>query len=536
MKAPEYVRSQLADFGLTDPGTIYYNLSRAALYEQALDRDEGQLAADGPLVVRTDPYTGRSPNDRFLVKDDDTRDTINWGRVNKPTDAETFDRLLDRMTTFAEGRDLFVQDVYAGQDPSYHLPVRAITQKAWHSLFINNMFVEATPGDLEDFDPSFTILDLCEFEANPERDNTNSEAFILVSFERKLVIIGGTHYGGEMKKSIFAVLNYMLPEHNVLPMHCSANTDGDGNTAVFFGLSGTGKTTLSADARRTLIGDDEHGWTDEGVYNFEGGCYAKMIDLTPEEEPEIYSTTERFGTILENVIIDPETREPDFTDDSITKNTRGSYPLDFIPNASETGQAGHPNYVIFLTYDAFGVLPPVSQLSPAQAMYHFLSGYTAKVAGTERGVTEPKATFSTCFGEPFMVRHPAAYAELLGEKIRTHDATCWFINTGITGGPYGTGERVPLSYTRAMIDGILSGQLDDTPTTQEPFFGLHIPSTVDGVPDRMLQPRATWDDKEAYDRQAQKLAQMFSDNFEKYASEADPAIVDAGPTAEVSTS
>lgn len=532
MEAPESVHSHLNELGITNPGTVYYNLSRPVLYEESLARDESHLAADGPLIVRTDPYTGRSPDDRFLVEDDETRENINWGEFNKPTDAETFDHLLDRLTAFAEGRDLFVQDVFAGQDESYRFPVRAITQKAWHSLFISNMFVEGDADELADFEPSFTILDLCEFEANPERDNTNSEAFILVSFEKNLVIIGGTHYGGEMKKSIFAVLNYVLPSHGVLPMHCSANTDEDGNTAVFFGLSGTGKTTLSADASRTLIGDDEHGWTEDGIYNFEGGCYAKMIDLDPEEEPEIYGTTERFGTILENVVVDSETREPDFTDDSITRNTRGSYPISFIPNASSSGQAGHPNYVIFLTYDAFGVLPPVSQLSPAQAMYHFLSGYTAKVAGTERGVTDPKATFSACFGEPFMVRHPSVYAELLGEKIREHDATCWLVNTGITGGPYGTGQRVPLKYTRAMINGVLSGRLDEVSTTQEPFFGLHIPDSVEEVPDRVLQPRRTWDDKAAYDEQAQKLARMFSDNFEKYENEAAPEIIEAGPQVE----
>lgn len=531
MQIPEHVTSHVADLQL-DPGPIHYNLQPPRLYEAALDRDEGVLAADGPLVTRTDPHTGRSPKDRFLVRDASVADTINWGEVNQPTDRKTFNRLHDRMADHAAGRDLFVQDLYAGWDHDYRLPVRIITEKAWHSLFAFNMFIEPEEDLPPSFTPRFTVVDLCEFEADPSRDGTHSEAAIFVDIGQNLILIGGTHYAGEIKKSIFSVLNYLLPERGVLPMHCSANEGDDGSTAVFFGLSGTGKTTLSADDSRTLIGDDEHGWSDQGIYNFEGGCYAKMIDITPQSEPEIYGTTEQFGTILENVIVDPDTRVPDFSDDSITPNTRGSYPLHYIPNASSTGQGGHPDHILFLTYDAFGVLPPVSELSPAQAMYHFLSGYTAKVAGTEAGVSEPKATFSTCFGEPFMVRDPSVYAELLGQKIRDHQADCWLINTGMTGGPYGVGHRVALQHTRSMIDAILSDALTDVSRTCDPVFGLSIPDAVPHVPDRILQPRETWDDPAAYDEHAQRLATAFVENFETYEDEVDEAVRAAGPSAE----
>jgi phosphoenolpyruvate carboxykinase (ATP) len=530
MSTPDPLRDHLRALRL-HPGTVHYDLSPARLYEASLARDEGKLAADGPLVVRTDPHTGRSPNDRFIVKDDSVADTINWGDVNQPTDRATFDHLHERMAAYAEGRDLFVQDLYAGWDRDYHLPVRIITQKAWHSLFAHNMFVRRET-DPADFSPGFTVLDLCEFEADPARDGTNSEAAIFVDLDQGLVLIGGTHYAGEIKKSIFSVLNYMLTEDGVLPMHCSANEGADGDTAVFFGLSGTGKTTLSADADRTLIGDDEHGWSDQGVYNFEGGCYAKMIDITPESEPEIHGTTNEFGTILENVIVDPETREPDFTDDTITRNTRGSYPLHYIPNASDTGQGDHPSHVLFLTYDAFGVLPPISELTPEQAMYHFLSGYTAKVAGTERGVSEPRATFSTCFGEPFMMRDPSVYAELLGRKMRRHGADCWLINTGLTGGPYGTGHRIALRHTRAMVDAVLDDALTDVERTEHPVFGLSVPETVPNVPSAVLQPRRTWDDPAAYDEQARTLARMFADNFTQYRDDVSDAIRAAGPQLE----
>lgn len=532
MHTPEHLTSHLRDLDL-EPSSVHYNLKPPRLYEEALDRDEGILAADGPLVTRTAPYTGRSPKDRFIVRDESVADTINWGAVNQQTDRETFNKLHERMADHAAGRDLFVQDLYAGWDEDYRLPVRVISEKAWHSLFAYNMFVRPEDGEVPpSFKPRFTVVDLCEFEADPSRDGTNSEAAVFVDIGQNLILIGGTHYGGEIKKSIFSVLNYLLPEHGVLPMHCSANEGENGDTAVFFGLSGTGKTTLSADSSRTLIGDDEHGWSDRGVYNFEGGCYAKMIDITQESEPEIYGTTKQFGTILENVIVDPETRTPDFSDDSITPNTRGSYPLSFIPNASETGQGGHPNNIIFLTYDAFGVMPPVSELSPAQAMYHFLSGYTAKVAGTEAGVSKPKATFSTCFGEPFMVRHPSHYAKLLGDKIRDHDVGCWLVNTGMTGGPFGVGHRVNLKHTRAMVDAILSGYLEGVSTTRDPVFGLAIPDSVPNVPSDILSPKQTWDDPKSYDERAQQLASAFEENFAKYEENVSEEVRMAGPSLE----
>lgn len=532
MSLPDALHDHLRSLDLK-PSAVHYNLEPARLYEKALARNEGKLAADGPLVVRTDPHTGRSPEDRFIVKDETVADTINWGPVNKPTDRATFNRLHERMARYADDRALFVQDRFAGWDPNHHLPVRIITEKAWHSLFAYNMFVRREM-DPETFSPGFTVLDLCEFEADPARDGTHSEAAIFIDLDQRLVLIGGTHYAGEIKKSIFSVLNYMLTEENILPMHCSANEGEDGDTAVFFGLSGTGKTTLSANSDRTLIGDDEHAWSDRGVYNFEGGCYAKMIDITPEREPEIYDTTEQFGTILENVILDPETREPNFHADSITRNTRGSYPLHYIPNASDTGRGDHPSHILFLTYDAFGVLPPISELTPEQAMYHFLSGYTAKVAGTERGVNEPKATFSTCFGEPFMVRHPTVYADLLGQKMRRHDTDCWLINTGLTGGPYGTGHRIDLPHTRAMVDAVLRDALTEVDRAEHPIFGLAVPTAVPDVPSSILRPRQTWDNPEAYDEQARDLAHMFADNFDAYADEVSEAVREAGPQHEPS--
>ena len=533
MQAPDHVTRHLSELGFDGAGTVHYELPPAALYEEALQRGEASLAAGGALVTRTAPNTGRSPKDRFLVKTEENEDQIAWGEQNIPTDRDTFDNLHQRLQQHAQGRDLFVQDLYAGANEDYRLPVRIITEKAWHSLFAYNMFIRHKADAVADFEPGFTVVDLCEYDADPERDGTRSNVFVLVSMEKELVLIGGTHYAGEIKKSIFSILNYRLPDAGVLPMHSSANTDAeDENTAVFFGLSGTGKTTLSADRRRTLIGDDEHAWADEGVYNFEGGCYAKMIDITPESEPEIFSTTKRFGTILENVIVHPETRTPDFTDDQITKNTRGSYPIHYIENASPTGEGGHPENIVMLTCDAFGVMPPISQMTPAQAMYHFLSGYTAKIPGTEKGVTQPKATFSTCFGAPFMVRHPSVYAELLGEKIRTHDATCWLLNTGWTGGPFGDGHRIELEYTRAMRDAALDGRLAEAPTETDDTFGLAIPTEVEGVPSEVLFPRRTWGDPSAYDAQAQKLAEMFADNFEQYEDTAAEEIQQAGPTPE----
>ena len=532
MKTPEHVASHLNELGLEKRGATHYLLGPAALYEMALARREGQLAEHGPLVVRTDPHTGRAPDDRFIVREAPTEADVAWGKVNRPIEEDVFQQLRERMSRHAEGRELFVQDSYAGADAAHQLPVRIITEKAWHSLFAHNMFVRRRAEALVDFAPGFTVLDLCEFEADPERDGTRSEAFVLISFKEKLVLIGGTHYAGEIKKSIFSVLNYLLPEKGILPMHSSANKTEEDGTALFFGLSGTGKTTLSADASRTLIGDDEHGWSEEGVFNFEGGCYAKMIHLSPEEEPEIYSTTRRFGTILENVVVDPERRVPDFDDTMITENTRGSYPLYYIPNASPAGQGGHPENIIFLACDSFGVMPPVARLNSDQAMYHFLSGYTAKVGGTEEGVKEPRATFSACFGEPFMVRPPAAYARLLGEKVEEHGVACWLVNTGWTGGAYGTGTRIRLKYTRAMVNAIHTGALAEAETFTEPVFGFAVPKDVDDVPPEVLNPRTTWEDPSAYDQQAQKLAGMFVSNFERYEHDVALSVAQAGPELE----
>jgi phosphoenolpyruvate carboxykinase (ATP) len=531
MNTPDTVPSQLLDLGFARVETVYYNLSPARLYEIALRRGEGRLASRGPLVVRTDPHTGRSPNDRFIVKEPATEGQVGWGKANKPVSEETFDRLLKKMGQYAAGRDLFVRDCFAGADPEYRLNVRVVTEFAWHNLFAYNMFLRPKADELQGFEPGFTVIDLPGFKAVNEPE-LNSSTFILVHLARRLVIIGGTNYGGEIKKSIFGALNFLLPEQGVFPMHCSANVNPDDpeDVAVFFGLSATGKTTLSADPERILIGDDEHGWSPRGIFNFEGGCYAKAIRLSPEGEPEIYQTTREFGTVAENLVLDAN-REMDFDDSTITENTRLSYPLYLIPNASESGMAGHPRTVVMLTADAFGVLPPIAKLTPSQAMYHFLSGYTAKVAGTERGVTEPQATFSACFGEPFMVRPPTDYAEMLGEKLREHGVQCFLVNTGWTGGPYGTGNRMKLAHTRTMVRAALAGDLADVETVQDPFFGLHVPVSVPGVPDEVLNPRDTWSDRDAYDRKARELAQMFGRNFERYADSASEEIAQAGPTA-----
>jgi len=528
MKIPDHVIDQLEELGFCSTGQLYYCESPAALYELAIERGEARLAAAGPLVSVTHPYTGRSPKDRYVVDAGESSDRVAWGAVNVEITEEAFGHLLSRMADYAEGRELFVRDVFACADPRYQLRVRVVNEKAWHNLFVHNMFLRPQPADLHDFEPRLTVLNLCGFKAEPDNDGTRSEAFIILNLERRLVIIGGTAYAGEIKKSVFSALNYLLPQHGVLPMHCSAN-DGDGGPAIFFGLSGTGKTTLSADPARMLIGDDEHGWSDEGIFNFEGGCYAKLIRLSLEGEPEIYATTRRFGTVAENVVLNEQTREIDFNDDSITENTRAAYPIHFIPNASGRGHCGHPKNVIMLTADAFGVLPPVSRLSVEQTMYHFLSGYTAKVAGTEKGVTEPQATFSACFGEPFMVLDPVEYAEMLGERIRRHGPKCWLVNTGWTGGPYGVGSRMKLDHTRAMLDAILAGELDDVPVTADPVFGLRVPDRVKGVPTRVLSARDTWESAEAYDRQAQKLAGMFRTNFERYSGRVDEAVRRAGP-------
>ena len=521
--------------GIKHAGKVYWNLPPAQLYEHAIRRGEAELAPEGPLLVSTGAHTGRSPNDKFVVEEPSSRDDIWWGKVNKGFEAEKFARLEERVHAYLQGRDLYVFDGHAGCDPEYRLKVRVINENAWQNLFARNMFVrEDDAGTLADFDPDFTVIHAPGFQADPDIDGTRSGAFILLDFGRRTVLVGGTQYAGEIKKSIFTVMNYILPKKGVLSMHCSANYgagDGDdrGDTALFFGLSGTGKTTLSADPERTLIGDDEHGWSDNGVFNIEGGCYAKVIRLDPEGEPDIFATTKMFGTILENLVYDAETRELDFDDDSITENTRASYPIHHLRNFAADGVGGHPKNIVFLTCDAFAVLPPISRLDEAQAMYHFLSGYTAKVAGTEAGVTEPQATFSTCFGAPFLPLHPRRYAELLGEKITRHGAKVWLVNTGWTGGPHGVGSRMKLAQTRRMVSAALGGELDGVQTITDPIFGVAIPESVDGVPAEVLQPKATWDDPAAFDAQAAKLAQMFIDNFKQFADEVRAEVLAAGP-------
>lgn len=517
--------------GIRNAETVYWNLTTSMLYEQAIRRHEGAIAHLGPMVVQTGSHTGRSPNDRFIVRESETENEIHWGKVNRPFAQEDFDKLYREMLAYTQNRDIFVFDGYVGADPRYQMPVRVITEYAWHSLFARNMFIrEFEPEKLRQHVPAFTVIDMPRLRAEPEHDNTNSQTFIVVDFGKRLVLIGGTEYGGEIKKSIFSAMNYYMPKQGVMSMHCSANFgESRDDSALFFGLSGTGKTTLSNDTSRTLIGDDEHGWSDDGIFNYEGGCYAKVIRLDPEGEPEIYDTTRRFGTILENVIMDTSNRRVDLNDDSLTENTRASYPISHIANAVRDGVAGHPKNVFFLTADAFGVLPPISKLTPEQAMYHFLSGYTAKVAGTERGITEPQPNFSTCFGAPFMPLNPRVYAELLGEKLQRHGSQVWLVNTGWTGGPYGEGSRMKLAYTRAMIRAALTGELADVATVEEPFFGLHIPEHIDGVPDEVLMPRNTWADREAYDAQATKLVSMFQKNFEQFAGDVSPEIVAAGP-------
>ena len=519
----------LAGDGLDPQRGVHWNLSPAELYEQALARGEGRIAHMGAFAAVTAPHTGRSPNDKFTVNETATEKSVDWGKVNVAMDPAAFARLRSDVTEYLNGQDLFVRDCRAGADEAYGINVRVISTSAWHSLFAYNMFLRPHGTELLAFRPQFRVLHAPEFQADPARYGARSETVIALSFEERTVVIAGTRYAGEIKKSIFSVLNFLLPDRAVFPMHCSANVGHDGSVALFFGLSGTGKTTLSADPERGLIGDDEHGWSDQGVFNFEGGCYAKTIHLSREGEPEIYAATKMFGTILENVVLDEHTREIDFSDGSITENTRASYPIHYIPNAVLSGQAGHPKDVIFLTADAFGILPPIARLSREQAMYHFLSGYTAKVAGTERGVTEPKATFSTCFGAPFLARHPAVYAELLGKKLDAHGSRVWLVNTGWTGGPYGTGSRMKLAYTRAMIRAILDGSLARAKTEPDPFFGVGVPVHVHGVADNVLRPRDTWSDGKAYDEQAKKLAAMFEENFEKYAAQVPESVKKAGP-------
>ncbi len=522
------VTTQLESLGIRARGAVLWNAPSARLVEEALARGEGFLAANGALVVRTGARTGRSPKDRFLVEEPETKGSILWGPVNFPFAREKFAPLVDRARAHLSERDLFVVDGFAGADPAYRLPVRMVAEKAWHALFARTLFLRPTREDLADFHPGFTVVNACGLAADPARDGTRTDAFVILSFEQRLVVIGGTQYGGEMKKSIFSVLNYILPDRGVFPMHCSANVGRAGDTALFFGLSGTGKTTLSADPERRLIGDDEHGWSDRGIFNFEGGCYAKCIKLSKEAEPQIHGAI-RFGSVLENVVVDEATREIDYDDGSITENTRATYPVDFIDNCVIPGVGGHPKTIMFLTCDASGVLPPIARLTPEQAMYHFLSGYTAKVAGTEAGVTEPEATFSTCFGAPFLPRHPSEYARLLGERLRRHHATVYLVNTGWSGGPYGVGKRMSIRLTRALVSAALSGALADAPTAPHPVFGVHVPKAVAGVPSEVLDPRSTWGDGAAYDEKARHLARLFTQNFEKYREHAGPEIAAAGP-------
>jgi phosphoenolpyruvate carboxykinase (ATP) len=520
----------LEEHGIQNVARVYWNMSVPALYEEAVRRREALIGADGALVCRTGQHTGRSPNDKFIVREPSSEDKVWWSKVNRPLEPQHFDALHRRMSNYVEGRELFVQESYAGADPRYRLRIRIITEQAWHSLFAKHMFIDVPDVvDRPAETPDFTVIDIPGLRADPAVNGTNSEVFILLNFAKKLVLIGGTSYAGEIKKSIFTVMNYVLPLRSVLSMHCSANVGIAGDVALFFGLSGTGKTTLSSDPQRRLIGDDEHGWSEDGVFNIEGGCYAKMIRLSADAEPQIYSTTKRFGTVLENVKMDAASRQLDLNDDSLTENTRGAYPLDFIDNFVPSGQAGHPRNIVMLTADAFGVLPPIARLTPAGAMYHFLSGYTAKVAGTERGVTEPKATFSTCFGAPFMVLHPTIYAKFLGEKIARHDARVWLVNTGWTGGPYGTGTRMKIAHTRAMIGAALSGALDSVEYDLDPVFNLNVPRSCPGVPAEVLKPRNTWKRPGDYDEQASRLARMFAENFQTFADDAAADVKAAGP-------
>jgi len=507
----------LEEHGITNANLIYWTPPTSVLYEQVVKRGEGLVTHLGAIAVKTGHYTGRAANEKFIVDEPSCHDHINWGNINRPFDPVKFDGLYNRLLAYMHGKDLFVQDCFAGASADHRLPVRIITERAWHSLFARNMFVRATPDELANHAPLFTVIDMPGFHAVPSLDGTNTETFIIVNFARRVIIIGGTSYAGEIKKSIFTILNYLLPvEKKIMPMHCSANAGEQGDVAIFFGLSGTGKTTLSADPRRSLIGDDEHGWDDNGVFNFEGGCYAKIINLSKESEPEIYETTRRFGTILENVAIDTISRRIDLDDDSFTENTRASYPITHIPNIVRSGQGGHPRSIIMLTCDAFGVLPPIAKLTADQAMYHFLSGYTAKVAGTEAGVTEPQAAFSACFGAPFMALHPSVYAELLQEKISRHDVSCWLVNTGWSGGGYGVGSRMKIAYSRALVNAAIDGSLAAGEFDREGYFGLFIPRSCPGVPDDILNPRNSWGDKEAYDRTAADLQVRFRKNFEQY--------------------
>ncbi|MCS7028817.1 MAG: phosphoenolpyruvate carboxykinase (ATP) [Bacteroidia bacterium] len=515
-------------YGIQAKEPVYYNLSVPELVEHAILNREATLADNGALNAMTGKRTGRSPKDRYIVKEDSTAHHIWWGEVNIPIEEKIFESLYKKVIDYLSSKKLYVREVFAGADKNYRINIRAINELAWHNLFINNMFIRPTQKELENFKADFTIISAPRFLANPEVDGTRSEAFIIVNFKKRIVLIGGTEYAGEMKKSIFSILNYLLPQQGVFPMHCSANVGKEGDVAIFFGLSGTGKTTLSADPNRSLIGDDEHGWTDEGIFNFEGGCYAKCINLSKEKEPDIWHAI-KFGSVLENIVYFPNSHTPDYSNNSITENTRTAYPLEYIRNAVIPSVGGIPKNIFFLTCDAFGVLPPISKLESAQAMYHYISGYTAKVAGTETGVTEPTTTFSACFGQPFLPLHPTKYAAMLKEKMEKYQTKVWLVNTGWSGGSYGVGSRMKLSYTRAMITAALEGKLDNVTYTRDPIFGLLIPDSVPGVPTELLNPRNTWADKEAYDQKANELAQGFIKNFERFADFATPEMLSAAP-------
>lgn len=525
-----------SDFGVENIGfqnlrKVYWNLPTEALYEEILFRREAQISLAGPIIVNTGKHTARAANDKFIVRESTTEQNVWWGEYNRPYAPSKFDELYGRLQGFLQGRDLFVQDCYGGADPNYRLPVRVITEFAWHSLFARNMFIKPKTNDeYRRHVPEFTVIAVPSFKAFPQIDGTPANTFIVINFDQRLCIIGNTGYGGEIKKSVFTLLNYLLPMQGIMTMHCSANVGTNGDTALFFGLSGTGKTTLSADPKRGLIGDDEHGWSDEGIFNFEDGCYAKVIGLSPTAEPEIFACTQHFGTILENVIYDPITRYIDLDDDTLTENTRASYPLDFIANAIPEKMGGHPKNIIFLTCDASGVMPPIAKLTPDQALYHFISGYTAKVGGTEIGLgEEPEITFSACFGAPFMVLPPAFYADLLKRKIMHYGVDCWLVNTGWVGGPYGVGKRISIRYTRDLLNSALNGDLKDVEYYIDPVFGFRVPKQCPGIPDNVLYPSKAWSSEQAYMKRYCSLAARFSDNFKKFADSCPPEVVKAGP-------
>lgn len=521
----------LSNHGLTNLNNVYWNLPAEALYEEIIFRSEGKLTHMGPISVNTGKHTARAANDKFVVKEATTEDKIWWGEYNRPCNPDKFNAVFQRMQGFLQGRDLFVQDCYGGADPNYRLPVRIITEYAWHSLFARIMLIKPETNDEQRrFIPEFTIIACPSFNALPQIDGTNSETFILLNFDQKLCLIGNSGYGGEIKKAVFTMMNFLLPLQGVLTMHCSANVGPNNDSALFFGLSGTGKTTLSADPSRQLVGDDEHGWSDEGIFNFEGGCYAKVINLSPTAEPQIFACTQKFGTILENVVYDPVTRNLDLDDEVMTPNTRAAYPLHYIENAVPDKRAGHPKNIIMLTCDASGVIPPIARLTPEQAMYHFISGYTSKVSGTEIDLgKEPEITFSSCFGAPFMVHHPYYYAEMLSNKMKKHNSTCWLVNTGWSGGPYGIGKRMSIKYTRALLNAALEGKLSAAKFRKDPVFCFEVPLKCENVPDKVLNPIETWEDPDAYRDKYRQLASLFIENFKKYASGCSPEVIAAGP-------